>query len=140
MVLYTHSITPRLQYILDFIAKELQIDPILITLSREEFNKYTGAKINYSDKRTADPEIWIIPHGLLFEKGLKLQSIECFEATGNIAFFKSEGDLSFRVVKGRDGNRRIRFTMPEADEVMFKVRGAIDGPRLVRVRRTSRTA
>lgn len=47
----------------------------------------------------------------------------------------SEGDLPFRVVRGRDGNRRIRFTMPDAEEVMFKLRDALDGPRLVRVRR-----
>ena len=97
MVLYTHSITPRLQYILDFIAKELHIDSIGITSSREEFNKYTGPKINYSDKRTTDPELWIVPHGLLFEKGFKQQSIECFEVTGSKAFFKSEGDLSFDI-------------------------------------------
>jgi hypothetical protein len=44
------------------------------------------------------------------------------------------GDVPFRVVKGKDGRRRIRFTMPEADEVMFRVRGETDGPRLVRVR------
>jgi hypothetical protein len=43
------------------------------------------------------------------------------------------GDVPFRVVKGKDGRRRIRFTMPEA-EVMFRVRGQTDGPRLVRVR------
>lgn len=45
------------------------------------------------------------------------------------------GDLNFRVVRGRDGNRRIRFTMPDAEEVMFKLRGLLDGPRLVRVKR-----
>lgn len=45
------------------------------------------------------------------------------------------GEVSFRVVRGRDGNRRIRFTMPDADAVMFKLRGLLDGPRLVRVRR-----
>ncbi|HYC77625.1 MAG TPA: hypothetical protein VEI02_08365 [Planctomycetota bacterium] len=47
----------------------------------------------------------------------------------------ADGDLPFRVVKGRDGNRRIRFVMPDADEVMFKLRGSLDGPRLVRVKR-----
>jgi hypothetical protein len=47
----------------------------------------------------------------------------------------TEGDLNFRVVKGRDGNRRIRFTMPDVDAVMFRLRGILDGPRLVRVRR-----
>ncbi len=46
----------------------------------------------------------------------------------------SGGDLSFRLVRGKDGLARIRFVMPEADEVMFRVRGQTDGPRLVLVR------
>ncbi len=46
----------------------------------------------------------------------------------------SGGDLPFKVVKGRDGLARIRFIMPEVDEVMFRVQGQADGPRLVLVR------
>ena len=97
MILYTHSIAPRLQYIVDFIGKELQADPLRITSSPEEFNNYAGAKINYSPKRINDGEIWIKPHGLLFEKGVKEQSIECFEINNNKAFFKTDGDYSFDI-------------------------------------------
>jgi hypothetical protein len=97
LILYTHSITSRLQYIVDFIGKELQVDSIQLTSSREEFNKYNGAKINYSDKRISDGEIWIKPRGLLFEKGIKEQRIECFEVNGNKAFFKTEGDFLFDI-------------------------------------------
>ena len=46
----------------------------------------------------------------------------------------SDGDLKFRVVKGKDGLCRIRFVMPATEEVMFRVRDRTDGPRLVRVR------
>jgi hypothetical protein len=46
----------------------------------------------------------------------------------------SDGDVPFRVVKGKDGLRRIKFVMPATEEVMFRVKGQTDGPRLVRVR------
>jgi hypothetical protein len=97
LILYTHSITPRLQYILDFIGKELQIDSLQLISSLEEFTKYSGPKINYTDTRITQNELWIKPHGLLFEKGCKEQLIECFEASNNKAFFKTEGDLLFDI-------------------------------------------
>lgn len=97
MLLYCASITPRLQYIVDFIDKELQVDSIPITVSQEEFIKYDGAKINYSETRIAETEIWIKPHGLLSEKGIKEQSIECFDVNGNRVFFKTDGDFPFDI-------------------------------------------
>jgi hypothetical protein len=63
----------------------------------EEFKNYEGAKINYSDTRTGDAGIWIKPHSLLFEKGVKEQVIECFTEINYKAFFKTEGDLPFDV-------------------------------------------
>jgi hypothetical protein len=100
LVLYSHSITPRLQYIVDFIGKELQDDAFKITSSPEEFSSYAGTKINYSDKRITENEIWIQPQGLLFEKGIKQQNIECFEANANKAFFKTGGDFPFDIFSG----------------------------------------
>lgn len=97
MLFYCISITPRLQYILDFIGKELQTDSLQLTSSLEEFIKYSGAKINYTDNRITQNELWIKPHGLLFEKGCKEQVIECFEANNNKAFFKTNGDFSFDI-------------------------------------------
>jgi hypothetical protein len=97
MLIYCASITPRLQYIIDFIGKELLVDAVELTSSQEEFSKDNGAKINYSDKRISETEIWIKPHGLLSEKGITKQSIECFEVNGNKAFFKTEGDFTFDI-------------------------------------------
>jgi hypothetical protein len=51
MLLYSASITSRIQYSADFIGQELQVDPFGITPSQEEFNIYAGWKIYYSDKR-----------------------------------------------------------------------------------------
>ena len=95
MLLYCTSITPRLQYIVDFIGKELRTGDIQITSSVEQFTNYTGTKINYSDQRIDSGGFWLRPHPLLFETGVKQQNTECFEVNGNKAFFKTEGDLPF---------------------------------------------
>ncbi|MDP4263658.1 MAG: polysaccharide deacetylase family protein [Bacteroidota bacterium] len=97
LILYSHNITPRLHYIIDFIAKEFKVDPFQLTSSAEEFNNYAGGKVNYSEKKISDREIWIKPHDLLFEKGIKEQNIECFEINGNKAFFKTGGDYPFDI-------------------------------------------
>jgi hypothetical protein len=97
LILYAHSTTPRLQYIVDFIGKEWQVDSFVITSSPEEFSKYKGAKINYSDNRLSDGEVWIKPHTLLFEKEIRQQPVECFEVNNYKAFLKTEGDLSFDI-------------------------------------------
>lgn len=98
MILYTHSNTSRLQYIVDFIGTVLKAEPFTITSSPEEFKNYSGARINYSSSKLADSEIWIIPHTLLFEKGVKEQTIDCFETNGNKAFFKTLGDFPFDIL------------------------------------------
>src|SRR5258705_251131 len=97
MLFYSAAITPRLQYIIDFIGKELKAGDIQLTTTLQDLNNYNGPRINYSDQRISEREIWIKPHGLLFEKDIKPQSIGCFEANGNKVFFKTEGDLSFDI-------------------------------------------
>jgi len=97
LILYSVNITPRLHYIVDFIGKELGADATRVTSSLDEFGQYTGPKINYTGSRISENEIWIKPHGLLFETGIKQQSAECFEINGHKAFFKTGGDLSFDI-------------------------------------------
>src|SRR5215831_14748890 len=97
MLLYAIKTGPRLQYVIDLIAKELKNEPWKTTSSPEEFSRHNGAKINYSEKRISDEEIWIKPHSLLFETGINEQRIECFEVNNNKAFFKTEGDFPFDI-------------------------------------------
>lgn len=98
MVLYTQKISPRLQYIVGFIAKEWQAGDVRITSSSAEFKDYPGPKINYSDHPVSENEIWIRPYGLLEQNGIKDQSIDCFNNDGKISFFKSEGDTGFDIL------------------------------------------
>ncbi len=98
MILYTHSITSRLTYIVEFIQKEIKVDSIHLTTLRGEFEAHHGPKINYSDERISETEIWIRPCELLFEREIKQWHIECFELNGNKAFFKTEGDIPFDIL------------------------------------------
>lgn len=97
MLFYCAYITPRLKYILDFIGKELQSGSLQLTSSLEEFSQYNGVKVNYSDNRITQSELWITPHELLFEKGCKEQVIECFETNNVKVFFKTDGDFPFDI-------------------------------------------
>jgi hypothetical protein len=97
VIVLANIITPRLQYILDFIGKQTIGKPFGITTDVEYFRQYKDAKINYSKKRIADSEFIIQNSELLFETGIREQSIECFEANNYKAFFKAEGDFSFDI-------------------------------------------
>ena len=91
MILFTHTVTARLEYIASFIAKEIGITSFRITTNADEFRQYDGACINYSEARILAHEIWIKPHGLLFEKNIRVQQTDCFTINGETAFFATEG-------------------------------------------------
>jgi hypothetical protein len=105
VIVYTNKITPRLQYITDFIGKEIIGEPFKLTSDNFYFNDYTGPKINYSDTKINNvehpvsfgKELKIINCSLLFEDSIKEQNISCFEVNGFKAFFKTEGDYPFDI-------------------------------------------
>jgi hypothetical protein len=97
MLLYTQHITPRLQYIVEFIGKELFDEPIIITESKNEFISNNDPKINYSEEEFSEQEFFIRKTPLLFETGIKEQQIDCFELNYHKAFFQTNGDFPFDI-------------------------------------------
>ena len=98
MLIYTTTITSRLQYSTDFSGKEVIGKPFELTSDLNYYQQHnTSPKINYSPARIGPGEFWIKPHSLLFESKIAEQAIECFDANGQKAFFKTEGDLSFDI-------------------------------------------
>lgn len=97
MIVFSHTITPRLQYILNFVGKETIGEPFQRTDDIETFLQYTGPKINYSKERITDSEYRIQNTELLFESGCNEQTIKCFETGNYKAFFKTEGDFPFDI-------------------------------------------
>jgi hypothetical protein len=97
LLLYTHTITPRLQYITDFISKELFDAPVTITTDKQAFAAFSGPRVNYSDTDFSEQEFFIRAHSLLFETVIQPQTISVFEVNFNKAFFQTSGDFPFDV-------------------------------------------
>jgi len=97
VIVYTNRITPRLQYITDFIGKQVTREEFRLTTDSFVFNDHTGPKINYGQTRINNEELLINNCSLLFEDSIKEQNISCFEINGFKAFFKTEGDYPFDI-------------------------------------------
>jgi hypothetical protein len=95
VLVFSHSITPRLQYIIDFLSQYYGLQFKLIS-DEERFLKATETcKINYSYHRLDPNELFIHSHALLFESSIRQVKVECFEKERYKAFFKAEGDFGF---------------------------------------------
>ncbi len=97
MLLYCNTITPRLQYIVEFFNKELFEEPIIITADNGQFEQAVGPKLNYSSQEFIGTAFSIHPVGLLFESSIRPQAIHCFSANGHVAFFSTSGDFPFDI-------------------------------------------
>jgi len=104
MLLYCSSITPRLQYVTDFIGRQITGEPIRLTTDSFYFSDYDGPKINYGYDAISNDEFLIVSYPLLFEDSIKKQSISCFNLNARLpggqdfkAFFKSDGDYPFDI-------------------------------------------
>ena len=98
MLLYAVQVTSRLSYIAEFISKELLQQAFQITNDKDAFINYSVPKINYGPHALCENEFRICDAGLLFEKNIRPQVIQCFEANGYKAFFRSStGDFPFDV-------------------------------------------
>jgi hypothetical protein len=98
VLIFSHSITPRLQYTVDLFSQYYGL-AFRITSSDEKYIKDPATcKINYSYHRLSPGEIFIHAHSLLSESFIRQVKVECFEHHGYTAFFKAEGDLAFDIL------------------------------------------
>ena len=89
LLIYSHTVSSRLQYICHFIFKEQLGLDYKLTIDSESFKNHPGAKINYSDSKIADDEFYMQNHPLLFENDIKVQATDCFMVNDIKAFFKT---------------------------------------------------
>ena len=97
MIIYAEKITPRLQYITDFIGKMIIGKSFELTNDLSTFQNYDGPKINYSVRKINIEELIINNCSLLFEPFIQEQNISCFDISGFKAFFKTTGDYPFDI-------------------------------------------
>ena len=74
LFVYTPKPSSRFTYIVGLVLGKLGGFDIHICQDKEQFMAYTGAKLSYTDAIVQN-EVNIRPHGLLSEKGIKLQNI-----------------------------------------------------------------
>src|SRR5215216_3139565 len=97
-LIFSHSITPRLQYIVDFVSR-FYGQAFRLTSDEEKYiNAPESCKINYGYHRLAPGEIFIHSHVLLFESSLRQVKVECFDNGRHPFFFKTEGDFGFDIL------------------------------------------
>ena len=98
MLIYSHTVSIRLQYICKFIFQEQLSTGFSLTIDSMSFNNYDGPKINYSDIVMEGCVLNLQNHSLLFEKNIKEQLTECFETNNYKAFFKiTNSDFAFDI-------------------------------------------
>src|SRR5687767_3075687 len=107
-LIYSHTPSPRLQYVVDFLSGYYSQSFKLI-YDEEKFIKSNEiCKINYGFHRLVAGEIFILSNVLLFETTVRPVKIECFHLTkhqsvglnqsdGYKAFFKTTGDFEFDI-------------------------------------------
>ena len=100
ITVFTHSESNRLQYTLDVVLKQLLGLDFQVISDLEFFRQNSGPKINYSNQRLSESEIFIPAHSLLFETRIKPQSIVVSVHLDLPAFFKvtsEKADLPFDI-------------------------------------------
>jgi hypothetical protein len=94
VLIYLPAITNRARYIFRLFFNDLIGLEFALTDSIEEFNSYTGPKINYSEK-IIGKDIFIKAEGLLFEKEIHPLKIRLSEFEGiPVFFYNTDGQAS----------------------------------------------
>ena len=95
---YTHKITPRVRYIFNLIFKDCLGLTFQLTTSIEDFKAFEGYKFSYSNQ-DIDKTFHVSSHSLLFESGIKEQTIQIQNHEHYLKyFFKTyKNDLPFDI-------------------------------------------
>jgi hypothetical protein len=94
MLIYSPHISSRLLYIATWLGEQTGTTPVC-TDDQMVFEKSEEIKLNYSDSRISQEEIWIKPAGLLNQVGIEPQFILVSGIHQLPTFFRNESDLGF---------------------------------------------
>lgn len=97
MLVFAETITPRLQYIVDFAGSLLGSRRLRVTADLQEFESSAEPRINYSATSLPGNIFWIKPVSLLFEKMIEPRPVTCFTHGQTKAFYKTDGDIPFDI-------------------------------------------
>lgn len=95
---YTHKITPRVRYIFNLIFKDCLGLTFQLTTNIDDFKAFEGYKFSYTNQ-DIDTNFHVTSHSLLFESGIKEQTIQIQNHEQYLKyFFKTyKNDLPFEI-------------------------------------------
>jgi len=98
LLVYTHKITPRLNYIFKQICTRILGVPVSFTTKVEEFIAHDSLKMSYSTQQLGN-EFHIKSHQILFEQGLSDLDIHIHDWDDTKCFFYNgdKGDMPFDI-------------------------------------------
>ncbi|OLY94141.1 hypothetical protein SAMN05444008_11035 [Cnuella takakiae] len=99
MLLYAHSITPRLKYVADFLTRYYG-HPFKVMANETAYLDSTDPRINYSHQRMSDGELYIKPSPLLSESEKRRFNLHAVAHNGYKVIFESNCDLGFDLFAG----------------------------------------
>lgn len=99
MLLYAHSITPRLKYVADFLSRYYE-HPFKVMANETAYAEAEDVKINYSHQRISNGELYIKPCPILSETEKRRFTLHAVEHNGYKVFFETTGDLGFDLFAG----------------------------------------
>ncbi len=88
MLVYTPQINTRIEYLFRTIFEDIWHSSVQLTNDVQEFENYTGPKLNYSMRQLGE-ELFIESHGLLQERGISDQEIQIIKWDDLPAFFQT---------------------------------------------------
>jgi hypothetical protein len=86
LLIYSSSSSSRLEYICNTLFNK----EVSITTDKLAYLNYSLAKINYSEEQLSEHDFKISPSGLLFQKNIQDQQIDCFDWNGLKCFNKTD--------------------------------------------------
>lgn len=86
LLVYTHKITPRINYIFKHICKRILNFPVSFTTTVEEFIAHDSLKMSYS-RQVLGNEFHVKSHDILFEQGLTDVDIQIHDWENTKCFF-----------------------------------------------------
>ena len=75
ILIYTHKITPRVKYTFNLVLKDCLGLSFSLTNNIDDFKQYEGNKLSYTNQ-DLESSFHIASHSLLFESGIKEQTIQ----------------------------------------------------------------
>ena len=75
ILIYTHKITPRVKYTFNLVLKDCLGLSFSLTNNIDDFKQYEGNKLSYTNQ-DIESSFHIASHSLLFESGIKEQTIQ----------------------------------------------------------------